>query len=163
MSALHPEVTSDDFRIARSNFIDAHNKIEEIICKRLLRLDVDKSSSTLTQKIAHLKAVKASPKYSKKERERVGKTLDRFALLNEIRCDIVHSPLRIVCIDRKQTGCFINPRSIGKATRCARLVSLDDFAFLTRELGEIAKDLALEAINPASSPPPPSQGAASGP
>lgn len=143
METTHPEVGGvEALHVARSRFIDAHAKVEEAICRRLRNHDIDPANWQIAQRIEALKGVKASPRYSKQERNRVHDTLARFTPINEIRCDIAHGQLKAVKIDGEATACFVNARNAGQRCTLARLVRPADFATLTVDLEDIAKNLA---------------------
>lgn len=97
-----------------------------------------------SQNIEWLRAIKASPQYSKSRRITAHRLLDDLALLNPIRCDIVHSRLRTVRIDDEICACLINPINDAAPGIMARLVRLDEFDELTQKVLQIARDLAAD-------------------
>lgn len=132
----------DAFHVARSNFIDAFGEVEAAICKRLINFDKDPGNQQLGQKIAMLREMKASPRYSKLDRQRINGALERLQAFQEIRCDVVHAPMKLVEMDGIATGCFVNPRNLQDRTILARHITLEKFEQLTREVASIAAELA---------------------
>ena len=128
--------------LARSRVIDAHAKVDAAICRRLRANQIELDTWQVSQKAEALRTIKASPRYSKLERQRVHDLLARFDLLNEIRCDLAHSPLRVVRIDDQLTALFANPKNADGLSSLARLMNAEQLSAVASELEDMAKALA---------------------
>jgi hypothetical protein len=128
--------------LARSRFLDAYVSVEAALCALLRNHEIDPGHRPMGQKMADLRAIKASPKYSKASRAVVHAALDKLEPLNDIRCDIAHSRLQLSSLDGELTACFVNPQHAGQPTTIARHIRHGEFEQLIKDLVAIAKDLS---------------------
>lgn len=159
MNAAAPSCEALHF--ARSRFLNAFAAVEYAVHRRLILLD-QKRMPLFSQTVEVLRKVKPAPRYSKAERDRVGAALDSLAPLHQIRNDIVHGLLHQVRIAGETFACLVNPQDMTSLSQGALLISADQFAAMERQLTAIAAAIAPQPIR-ASSPPPPSPGAAGDP
>jgi hypothetical protein len=115
--------------------------VEAALCALLRNHEIDPSHRPLGQRVAELRSINASPKYSKASRALIHAALDKLEPLNDIRCDIAHSRLQISSLDGELTACFVNPQRAGQPTTIARHIRQCEFEQLIKELAAIAKDL----------------------
>ena len=132
---------ADFLHLARSSFIDAFAAVERSVCARLQSLGAEAHGS-FGQRMEVLRAIEASPRYSKADRGAVHQHLEKLEKLNAVRCDVVHSQLYVVRTDGEIHSCFINPSAREEFCSTARVVSNSQFEAMTKELGRIAKGLA---------------------
>ena len=165
METLSIQLTkADALHVARSKMLDEFAKIEEAVVGLMLRAKCTIKADHLSQKIQVLRATKPTPQYSRAKRAQVLPLLDQLEPLLALRNDIVHSAMRIANIDGDPHASFRNVRTATEPTGLARLITLDQFETVRRDVHRFAIEL-LSPIppNPASSPPPPSPDATADP
>jgi hypothetical protein len=133
---------AQSLHVARSRFLDAYGSVEAAICKRLKAHGIEPGHRSVGQKIEALRDIKASPQYSKSERQRIHQVLDRLERTNEIRCDVVHAALKVIDIEGELSACFINSRHLGGPTTIARHIDRQQFETLIRDITTIAAELS---------------------
>jgi len=69
-------------------------------------------------------------------------TADLLKTLRAIRNDLVHSQLRFSQLEGKLEAIVINTGDAGKGARPSRVVALDDFKVLCRQIGQVKNALA---------------------
>lgn len=132
---------SDQLHLARSRFIDAHALVERAVVDRLWQLGVSASGHFLGNNLESLRKIPADPKYSKASRASLHSALDKLAVLQEARCDIVHGQLNVIEIGSEALACFINCRDLGSTGIMARLVTADQFAEMSKQLVRLADEI----------------------
>ncbi|MCH7628380.1 MAG: hypothetical protein IH997_06640 [Proteobacteria bacterium] len=141
------------FHHRRSLCIDAFVAIEQKIAVINARLCPGHETELFSQKIARLKAIAASPAYSKQQRSAVQSALAEIEVLLPLRHDLVHGSLSIFKSDGVALAAFVNVRETIKLGAMGRLFT----AATLDELAAQALSLAAE-LDLAVKPPRPQKG-----
>lgn len=148
---------------ARSELLDAYCEIELEICRLLRLAAVTADKRPLGQKVEQLKSAKASPSYSKANRQAVNAILDTLMPYLDARADIVHGKLVVVTFAKgDERAAFRNPAHQNYFGDVLRILTCEQFQQLTQSCQKVARDLR-KCATPASSPQRPSQGAGGAP
>ena len=154
-----------DFVFARSDVLDAFAELEALIGRILKSCGHPASNEPFGHR---LKAFRTAGKTTFIAKANLGQRdhiADAIADLLPIRADIVHSAMRLVTFDGREVALFVNAQQAFAPYPQARIVDLVQLRGLARELRDLRKRVSelAKCVNPASSPPPPSPGAAGGP
>lgn len=136
-----PPVSADQLHLGRSECLDAFVEAEEAVVTLLMRSKTKIGCDLLGQKMESLRKAKPSPQYSKAKRTAVLPLLDQLECLLPIRADFVHARLQVVPWEGDARACFVNARHTAGCTLPARLITLDEFAKLTRRVEKLAQEL----------------------
>lgn len=150
MSAI---VLADVFElhIARSKLVDAYNEADAAVRLRLCQQG-GAAKQLFSQNVEALKAIPASPQYSKADKKRIDHYLRELRDLQAVRCDVVHSSLRSVTLDGRPHALFANVQESATTGLRGLFLTREDLDACAEQLLAIA-----EAIKPTSSPPARSQ------
>ena len=153
--------TKEQFQVARCAFLDGFADVEQAIIALHSCLGLTDGNLALSQRLEALRKLKPGPTFSKAKSAILAAATERLAWLNALRADVVHARMSVAPVAGQMRACFINSRQCTAEIPSARLITLDQFHNLGKELTCIAGVLSnLIPISPASSPPPPSLGAA---
>ena len=153
----------ESFHLQRSKCVDAFALAEASVQALLNGAKLKCTTEPFKQKIGMVKKLPANPQYSKARKLEVDNLASELESLLALRADIVHSPMQIALIDGTAFACFVNAKEAGENAPFARLLGYNALKAVARQVLQIANKLAETKINPASSPPPPSPGAAGDP
>jgi len=158
-----PPPSLDTFHSLRSKCLDAFASVEEAAISLLILFEMKSSTESFGQKLELLRKAKAGPRFSKARLEKLQTLLLTCERLNSLRNDIVHARLQLAVLDKEPRACFINTRENEADSQAARLFSHDGLRKFHSDIAKTANELKQLQINPASSPQPPSPGAAGDP
>jgi hypothetical protein len=145
MTTLPPQSQqAEALHAARSRVIDAFGLIELEIVALLRDADAKILKAPLGQKIAAVRKIEPSPRYSKKRRAIVLEALDSLVPLLERRAEIAHSAMRVVRIrgDQEDRAGFSNPATQAVHGNRMALYRERELAALEAEVRAIAGQLA---------------------
>jgi hypothetical protein len=164
MCAIQPQVKLEKFQRARGRFLDKFAEIEQSVIVLLKLSGAKCGNDSLGQKVESLRNFIAQLKCLKPQFSVALEALDDLEQILPLRNDIVHSRLALAIVDGASHALFRNTRFIQDRAPPVRLLSLKDFKHLEETLTGITTRLSVPTeINPASSPPQPSPGAATAP
>jgi hypothetical protein len=160
-----PEAGLTTIHVRRSKFIDAFGQIETNVAAILKAGGISPCNTPMSQRLSEFRKLAANARLAKQNLGRRDQLAEKIALLMPVRTDIVHSVLTGCIVDGMVTAKLVNAQLSGDRLPPCRLLNESDFDRLIAEAGKIANDLLALAkpLNPASSPPPPSPGAAGDP
>ena len=159
--------SKDSLHIARSCLLDSFAQVEESVICLQAKFGHKPSAATLGQRLEALRKVKASAQLSKATITQLQTHVLRLATLNALRADVVHARMFVVPVAGEMRACFMNSRECSEEFPSARLLTLDQFSKVSKELRELAAALTKVAAkaspNPAThscraSDPPPASG-----
>ena len=135
---------ADALHAARSRLIDAFGEAEGVLVILLRNADAKVLNAPLSQKIAAVRKIAPSPRYSKSRRDSVHQALDKLQDLLGRRAEIAHSPMRFVRIigDAEERAAFCNPAMQPDHGEVIVLHRRQDLIDLAAEVRAIAKELA---------------------
>jgi len=154
---------ADAFHRERSKCVDAFAAAEMEIIKLLRASGAKIGAEPFKQKIMLIQKVAAGPAYSKARKKATDQLAAELETLLALRADIVHARMQFAQIDGAALACFMNAREAGDTAPVARLMTYEALRSLGKRVIEIANQRGRSQVNPASSPPPPSQAVAIGP
>ena len=161
---IKPPSSKTQLQTARCCLIDSYADVESAMISLQQRLELPSDKTTLGQRIDALGKIKASPAIPKALISRLRTYHARLALLNELRCDVVHSRMGVAPIAGEMCAYFINSREAGAEFVSARLLTLDQMIALASELRRLAQSLSMLVMpSQAALPQRPSPGATAGP
>jgi len=137
-----PRPGLDAFHRERSKCIDAFAAIEEAAVGLLGQEGIKFGEEPFGQKLKLLGRIKASPKRSKERVAHLQTLLNRCAIINELRNDIVHSRLQMAVIGEDHRACFTNLRECQSGSQTARLFKLEGLRELSLEMLKLADELS---------------------
>ena len=176
MSAITPPVVFE-LHMARSRLLDAYNAADLALRNRLRALHLDEKP-LIAQNIELLAKTPAGPQYSKAAKKRADDRLQELRDLQPVRCDVVHSRMQLLHVEGVPHALFSNVQKHAHVGMRGLLLTLEDLKHCESVFSAVANEFeradftqpapcvqASRAIVPikASSPPPPSPAAASGP
>jgi hypothetical protein len=145
MTAMPPHSqNAEALHSARSRVIDAFGFVELEIVALLRDVDAKILKAPLSQKIAAVRKIEPSPRYSKKRRAAVLEALDSLVPLLERRAEIAHSAMQVVRIrgDGEDRAGFSNPATQPNQGDRMVLYREHELAGLERDVRAIAGRLA---------------------
>ena len=134
-------LSKDSLHIARSCLLDSFAEIEESIICLQAKFGHKPSTATLGQRLEALRKVQASSQLSKVTVTRLQTLLERLATLNALRTDVVHAKMFVAPVAGEMRACFVNSLECSKEFPSARLLTLDQFGKVSKELSELAATL----------------------
>lgn len=129
----------DDLKIARNDFIEAHNVVDAAIRAKLISFSV-KPQPLVGQNVEALRKIEPSPQYSKAEKTKVGDLLNRFAPLQSLRCDLVHGLMDFAAINGEHYALFANVQSQPLIGRKVVVLTLTQLREGIAELNSLARE-----------------------
>lgn len=153
-----------DLTLLRASFIDEFARVEAAVAGILSSIGTVHNGEPFSQRLKEFRKAEKTAMIAKANLNQRDKIADDIAAILATRADIVHSAMQIRVVDGQHTAVFVNAKEAGTDYPCARLLSPNQFRELVYKLQCINKRIAaLGRVNPPSSPPPPSPGAAGGP
>ena len=133
---------AEQLQIARSRLLDSFAEVEESVICLQTKFGFKASLASLGQRLETLRKVKASPQLSKATVTELQAHVERLAVLNELRADVVHARMYVAPIAGETRAFFVNSIECAAEFPIARLLKFDQFAKLNKELHELATALA---------------------
>lgn len=163
--ALPVTVDADALHIARSRYLDAFAGLELALAEVLRAGGEAALNAPMGQRVSKLRALSPNPMLTKANVARVPALADKLAEAATIRADIVHGLATPHIIDGTATFRLVNPLNAHEKPPLCRLLTRVDLERLARQACALTEEIrALRRnVSPASSPPPPSPGAAGDP
>lgn len=140
--------------LRRSRCIDAFVAIEREITVLQARLCPGHETELLSQKIGRLRAIPASPKFSRKQRTVLHEILPKVEEIVPLRHDLVHGSLSVLIASDITVAAFVNVREAIKIGTTARLFTCDSLDELAARALSLAAKLAA-ALDKEPAPPVP--------
>ena len=158
-------ISNLELAAARSAMLDAFGDLEARICKFLKDAKQAPKAQPLGAKVEAFKSLPSMPQIAKANMTKRDSLAEEIAALLPIRADVVHSRMTLHNIDGKQAAIFVNSQNRSDAYPPCRILTESDLCRITKEILHIVSELGNlgRVVNPASSPPPPSPGAAGAP
>lgn len=165
IQAIPVTVKADALHIARSRYLDAFAGLEMALAEVLRAFGQTAQNAPMGQRLTKLRALPPGPLLSKANAAKLPALADRLAVAANIRADIVHGCATAHAIDGTVTFRLVNPAHAHEQPPLCRLLTKVDLERLTQQVKALTSEVKAFArnVSPASSPPPPSPGAAGGP
>ena len=159
------QVEADALHIARSRYLDAFAGLEMALGEVLRAFGQAAQNAPMGQRLTKLRALPPGPLLSKANAARMSALADRIAVAANIRADIVHGRATAHIIDGTVTFRLVNPAHANEQPPLCRLLTKVDLERLSQQAKALTGEIKAlcRNVSPASSPPPPSPGAAGGP
>ena len=147
--------TLQDLHNARSRLIDAFGDVELELVRLLSISDKKIRLAPLSQKIAAVRKIEASPRYSRKQRADVAEALDLLEPLLPRRAEVAHSSMSVVRIEKDEMlAGFCNPAAAASHGRTLQVYTLEQLTRFTKEVRDIAARLRAATSPPCAQRPP---------
>jgi len=153
-----------DMALARNDLLDAFADLEMTISRILRSCGIAPSNEPFGNRMKAFRSAEKTNLIAKANLGQRDQIADEIAMLLPIRADIVHSRLRASRVEGHVVCYFINSQEASSDYPSGRLLSIAQIQSLIERVIKLTERVGkLKLINPASSPPPPSPGAASAP
>ena len=133
--------TKEQLQIARCGLLDSFAEVEESVIRLQVKFGHKASAASLGQRLEALRKVKASPQFSKAAFAQLQLHVQRLTSLNDLRGDVVHARMYVAPVAGAVRACFINSRECAEEFPSARLLTLEQFIKLNKDLRELAAAL----------------------
>ncbi len=130
--------SKEDLQIARSCLLDCFADVEASVICMQAKFGHKSSTAALGQRLDALRKVKAGPQLAKATVLQLSAFIERLSVLNGLRADVVHARMYVAPIAGEMRACFINSLECDAEFPSARLMTLDQFTKLNKELRELA-------------------------
>lgn len=157
-------LASVELVLARSDFLDAFAALEEAVAKVLRSAGQSLKGEPFSQRVKAFRTAEKTTLIAKQNLPKRDHIADEIQGLLQLRADVVHSRMELTSIDGTLCASFINVQEMGGLFPTRRILALDDLKQISQMALRLADRISqLNKVNPASSPPPPSPGAAGDP
>ncbi|MBK9011755.1 hypothetical protein [Novosphingobium sp.] len=147
--------------LARSDFLDAFADLETAVLRVLRSCGTVPKGEPFSQRVKALKTAEKTTLIAKSNHAQRDQIADEIMALLQIRADIVHSRMSIRTIDGKLAAFFLNVQETGALFPACRILNHSELKQLSSMVTRLTERIsALNRVNPASSPRPPSLGGA---
>ncbi len=160
----HHAAEGTELLLARSDFLDAFADLEIAVTRILRSCGTVTKGEPFSQKVKAFKTAEKTTLIAKSNHAMRDQIADEIFGLLQIRADIVHSRMTIRIIDGKVAASFLNVQEAGALFPPCRILIHSEIKQLIEMTNRLTQRIrALNRASPASSPPPPSPGAAGAP
>jgi hypothetical protein len=152
-------------RYQRSEFLDGFADLEAGVMEFLRKLGKQtKDGGGFAQRLKAFKELQQSSQLPTKNLARRDSIHEEIVDILRLRADLVHSRMEAIKVDGVVKARFVNVMDQHEKIPPCRILSQDDFISLAQQLKRLKSQISsLHPVNPASSPQPPSPGAAGDP
>ena len=164
-SPSHQHQTADaELGYVRSQVLDAFSEIELAIARLLIAAGNQPKGPHLGSMVEAFRKIEGIPGVAKANHPKRDDLANKICELLPVRADIVHSQMKVCRVDGVASAQFVNSQNASQSYPECRLLSVKHMIDIANAARTIASGIAqLNRINPPSSPPLPSPGAAAVP
>lgn len=150
-----------DIYLLRNEFLDAFAELETAVFRVLHSCAKPATSEPFSQRVKAFRTAEKTGLIAKANLSQRDQIADGIVNLLTVRADIVHSVMKISNVDGCDTAIFVNAREASADFPLARSLTVNDLRDLIQKVKQLNNQIAnLRSVNPPSSQPPPSPGAA---